>query len=392
MPDPSSRWPSYAVDFYSDDVVLDPHPHYRAIRDLGSAVWLPKNEIFAIGRYDDVRAALRADETLISGRGVAANTYMNNDRQVATLVSDGDLHVTYRRLVMKPIMAPEMKNLRAKIHATAETLVAELLERRSFDGMIDLAQVIPVSIVSHLVGLPENGRENMLKWAAATFDTLGSLNARGRAAIPSVQEAFRYTANLDRADVDKTGWAERLFQAADDGVIDASVVPGLLQDYIAPSLDTAIFAIGHMLHQLGRHPEQWQAIRADPKMIPNAINETLRYEAPIRAFTRYVTEDFDVGGTLVPKGSRVVVIYGSANRDERHFPDPDRFDIHRNASDHFGFGHGVHTCLGVHLARLELSTLLGVMAERVTTIEVGEPTCMLNNVLRGFTSLPVELH
>ena len=386
-----SDTPTYPIDFYSNEVVLDPHPHYRAIRELGPAVWLPKNELWAIGRYDDVRAALRADETLISGKGVAANTYMNNDRQVATLVSDGELHVTYRRLVMKPITAPEMKTLRARILATAETLVDELLERRTFDGMTDLAQVIPVSIVSHLVGLPENGRENMLKWAAATFDTLGSLNARGRAAIPAVQESFRYTTGLRREDVDPAGWATRLFQAADDGVIDASVVPGLLQDYIAPSLDTAIFAIGHMLHLLGRHPEQWQAIRADPKLIPNAINEALRCEAPIRAFTRYATEAFDVGGQVVPKDSRVVVIYASANRDDRHFPDPDRFDIFRNASDHFGFGHGVHTCLGVHLARLELSTLFAVLAERVESIEVGEPTYLLNNVLRGFTALPVTL-
>ena len=386
-----SDTPTYPIDFYSNEVVLDPHPHYRAIRELGPAVWLPKNELWAIGRYDDVRAALRADETLISGKGVAANTYMNNDRQVATLVSDGELHVTYRRLVMKPITAPEMKTLRARILATAETLVDELLERRTFDGMTDLAQVIPVSIVSHLVGLPENGRENMLKWAAATFDTLGSLNARGRAAIPAVQESFRYTTGLRREDVDPAGWATRLFQAADDGVIDASVVPGLLQDYIAPSLDTAIFAIGHMLHLLGRHPEQWQAIRADPKLIPSAINEALRCEAPIRAFTRYVTEAFEVGGQVVPKDSRVVVIYASANRDERHFPDPDRFDIFRNASDHFGFGHGVHTCLGVHLARLELSTLFAVLAERVESIEVGEPTYLLNNVLRGFTALPVTL-
>ncbi len=386
-----SDTPTYPIDFYSNEVVLDPHPHYRAIRELGPAVWLPKNELWAIGRYDDVRAALRADETLISGKGVAANTYMNNDRQVATLVSDGELHVTYRRLVMKPITAPEMKTLRARILATAETLVDELLERRTFDGMTDLAQVIPVSIVSHLVGLPENGRENMLKWAAATFDTLGSLNARGRAAIPAVQESFRYTTGLRREDVDPAGWATRLFQAADDGVIDASVVPGLLQDYIAPSLDTAIFAIGHMLHLLGRHPEQWQAIRADPKLIPNAINEALRCEAPIRAFTRYVSEAFEVGGQVVPKDSRVVVIYASANRDDRHFPDPDRFDIFRNASDHFGFGHGVHTCLGVHLARLELSTLFAVLAERVETIEVGEPTYLLNNVLRGFTALPVTL-
>lgn len=384
--------PSYPVDFYSDELVLDPHVHYRAIRDLGPAVYLPRNDLWAICRYQDVRSALRADEAFISGKGVSANQYMNNDRQVATLVSDGDRHLLYRKLVMRPITAPEMRGLRDRILETAESLIDELLQRRSFDGMTDLAQIIPVSIVSRLVGLPERGRENMLKWAAGTFDTLGSLNPRGRAGIPAVQESFRYAASLGKDDVDPAGWARRLFQAADDGVIDVSVVPGLLQDYIAPSLDTAIFAIGHMLYLLGNHPEQWQAIRADPRLVPSAINEALRYDAPLRSFTRYVTRDFDVGGQIVPQGSRVIVSFSSANRDERKYPDPDKFDIFRNASDHFGFGHGVHTCLGVHLARLELGTLFDVMARRVERIVVGEPTLLLNNILRGYTSLPVELY
>ena len=384
--------PSYDVDFYSPQLVADPHTHYRAIRDLGAAVWLPRNEMWAIGRYDDARAALRASDTLISGKGVANNRFMNNERQIATLVSDGELHRVYRGLVMKPIMASQAKLLRERIRSTAETLIDALLQRESFEGMTELAQVIPVSIVSHLVGLPESGRENMLKWAAATFDTLGSLNELARRAVPSVKESFAYTVNLKREDVAPDGWAARLFGAADAGVIEASAVPGLLQDYIAPSLDTAIFAIGHMLDLLGRHPEQWQAIRAEPKLITPAINEILRMEAPIRAFTRYVKEDYVVGDRTLPAGSRAVIMYGSANRDERHYPEPDRFDIHRKNNDHLAFGYGVHHCLGVHLAKVEMSCLLEVMAEKVQRMDVQPPVLMANNVLRGFQSIKVRLN
>ncbi|MEM6993417.1 MAG: cytochrome P450 [Myxococcota bacterium] len=384
--------PSYEVDFYASEVVADPHRHYKAIRDLGPAVWLPKNELYALGRYADAKAALKASTTLISGKGVSNNRFMNNERQVATLVSDGELHRLYRSLVMKPIIASEARALREEIRTTAETLIDDLLARGPCDGMTDLAQVIPVSIVSHLVGLPEEGRENMLKWAAATFDTLGSLNELARKAVPSVKESFAYTVGLKREDVRPGGWASRLFDAADEGILEPSAVPGLLQDYIAPSLDTAIFAIGHTLDLLGRHPEQWAEIRKEPKLITKTINEVLRMEAPIRAFTRYVNEDYEAGEVRLPKDSRVVIIYGSANRDERHYPDPDRFDIHRSNNDHLGFGYGVHHCLGVHLAKAEISSLLEVMAEKVERIEVGTPELMRNNVLRGFSHLPLTLH
>lgn len=382
--------PSYDIDFYAAEVIEDPYPHYREIRDRGAAVWLPQNSLWAVGRHEDVRAALRASDTLISGKGVANNRFMNNERQVATLVCDGARHRLFRSLVMKPITSAQVKSLRGRIVERAEEVVDRLVGSGPFEGMADFAQVIPLSIVSHLVGLPERGRENMLEWAAATFDTLGSLNELGRRGKPLVRESFAYAASLEREDVDPEGWAAMLFDAADQGTIKRSAVPGLLQDYVAPSLDTAIFAIGHMLHLLGRHPEQWQQIRADPKLIVSAVNEVLRYEAPIRAFTRYVTEDFTVGDRMLPKGSRALVIYASANRDERRYPDPDRFDIHRSNNDHLGFGYGVHHCLGVHLAKLEMSSLLEVMARRVEQIEVGEPELVANNVLRGFSRLPAE--
>ena len=211
-----------------------------------------------------------------------------------------------------------------------------------------------------------------------------------------MQESFNYTLGLTREDVVPGGWAAQLFDAADDGILDRKDIPGLLQDYIAPSLDTAIFSIGHMLHKLGRHPEQWAQIRADEKLIPGTVNEVVRIESPIRAFTRYAETDYVVGaGTdeerTLPAGSRVAVIYASANHDERHYDDPDAFDIHRKNTDHLGFGYGVHTCLGRHLAKLELTVLLEAMARKVERIEVGEPVYVRNNVLRGFESLPVQL-
>ncbi|MCH9682458.1 MAG: cytochrome P450 [Deltaproteobacteria bacterium] len=382
--------PSYDIDFYSRELIEDPYPHYRAIRDLGPVVHLPRHDLFAIGRFEDVRHALRADEVLISGRGVSANTFMNTATQVTTLVSDGERHRKFKRLAMKPITAGEMKLLRGRIQSVAEELIDRLVTKGRFEGMRDMAQFLPVTVVSHLVGLPEAGRENMLKWASAIFDALGSFNKRAQVAMPWVRESFAYAQSLGRADVVPDGWAARLFDAADEGIIKEEMICGLLQDYVGPSLDTTIFATGHLLYRLGNNPEQWQQIREDPSLIPGAVHEVLRIESPIRSFTRYVNEDFEVGGTVMPKGSRAVIIYASANHDERKFPNPERFDIHRKNADHVGFGYGVHRCMGVHLARLELRTLLEVMVERVKTIEVGEPTIAINNILRGFSELPVE--
>src|SRR6185436_4658368 len=115
-----------------------------------------------------------------------------------------------------------------------------------------------------------------------------------------------------------------------------------------------------------------------------AVNEVLRFEAPVRAFTRFATKPYRTDGVAIGEGERVLVLFGSANRDERRYADPDRFDVTRDARDHVGFGHGVHRCAGGHLAQLELEALLHALVARVRRIEVGEPEPLLSNVLRGY--------
>lgn len=232
----------------------------------------------------------------------------------------------------------------------------------------------------------------MLAWAAATFDALGVMNERGERAVPMVLELASYAASLDRSELDPDGWAVGLFRAADEGRIELDDIPGMLIDYVAPSLDTTILGTGHLLYQLGRHPGQWDLVRSDPALVPGAIHEALRLESPVRAFTRVAVEDYDVGRTVIPAGDRVLVLYASGNRDERRYPDPDRFDVTRDARDHLGFGHGVHRCAGSYLAELEMGSLLRAMAARVRRIEVGEPATALNNVLRGYRELPASFH
>jgi cytochrome P450 len=314
------------------------------------------------------------------------NDLVNSNVTRVTLTTDGDVHRRLRTALMKPMMPSALKELKAEIDKLADELVSRLLTRDAFDGIADFAQHLPLSVVSRLVGLPEPGRQRMLEWAAATFDALGAMNERGQRAVPLVLELAAYLGSLERNQLSSDGWAAALFAAADEGRIEPDDISGMLFDYVAPSLDTTVLGTGHLLFQLGRHPKQWDLVRQDPAFIPRAVDETLRLESPVRAFTRLAVEDYDVNGTVIPAGDRVLVMYAAANRDERRYPEPDRFDVTRDAKDHLGFGHGVHRCAGSYLAELEMESLLRAMAARVGRIEVGEPAVALNNVLRGYGS------
>lgn len=381
----------YDVDLYSDEVILDPYGHYREIRERGSAVWLPRNELWAIGRHADVRAALADNNLLISGKGVAANDKVNEIANNNILATDEPRHGELRKVIAEPVMPRGLAAVKDRIEAMAQQTVESLVSRDHFDGMRDLAQILPLSIVSDLLGLPEFGRRNMLRWAAASFDALGGANERRDAAFPTILELREFCNNGATRDAVKPGsWVAGLYDAADAGLIDPNLIPQFTRDYIAPSLDTTIFATGHLMYYLGRNPDQWQALRESPNLIANAINEAVRIESPIRGFTRFAVQDYHVDGALIPAGDRVLILYASANRDERRWKDPERFDVRRVLTDHVGFGHGVHQCMGMQLARLEMRAILQAMVERVDRIEVGEPTFEINNVLRGYRELPMR--
>jgi cytochrome P450 len=380
------------VDLFSDEAIRDPYPVYCAIRDCAPAVWLPEHGVWVLGRYQDVRAALRADESLVSGRGVSLNSLVNDQPGHNTLMSDGELHRKLRSTLMKPMMPRTLAEVRPRIEKLADALVEQLLAKESFDGIADFSRHLPLAVVSHLVGLPAEGRERMLEWAGATFNALGPMNERAQAAVPTMLGMFQYAASLERSRLQPDGWAARLFAAADAGAIDAADIPGLIIDYIGPSLDTTILGTGHLLYLLGAHPEQYDRLRGDPELVPAAVAEALRHGSPVKAFTRFALTHYEAGGVSLPEGDRVLILYGAANRDERHYADPDRFDVTRDARDHLAFGHGVHRCAGGHLAQLEMESLLRAVVARVRRIEIGEPHALMSNMLHGYESFRASFH
>ncbi len=387
----AAKSPSIDIDLFSDEAIADPYPLYEQIRNAGAVVWLKPYDMWAISRFEDVRAALRADSILLSGKGVAMNDALNNTGNTNSLVSDGDEHRRLRSALMRPMMPSAVRDIRERVQQLSDELVERLLALDSFDGMSDFSRYLPVSLISVLIGLPSDGRARMLEWAGAAFNALGPMNERAQAGLPGVMEAGRYVLDLDPADLPPQGWAAGLFRAADEGKIDLSEARKLVFDYIIPSLDTTILGAGHLLYQLGRNPRQFDKVKNDRSLIPAAVHEALRIGSPVRAFTRLTDADYAAGDVFVPAGDRVVILYAAANHDERRYALPGVFDIERDAKDHVAFGYGVHRCAGAHLAELEMQCLLDAVARKVTTIDVEDPTPFLSNMLAGFSSFRASI-
>jgi cytochrome P450 len=387
--------PSYPDDIFADEVLLDPHEHYRALRELGPVVWLEAHQMYVLPRYADVRAALGDDATFCSGQGVGLNDVVNGmGAGGTTLMTDGQLHDHLRGVIGAGLTPRALRPMRATIERLAAGRVAHLVELGRFDAVADLARALPLTVVPDLVGWPAGGRDHLLEWAAASFDMLGPLNARAAQAGPKVQAMFEFAAQTAATgDLLPGSIGAAVIDAARRGELAPAQVPPLIVDYIAPSLDTTISAIGSAVWLLATHPGQWAALKADPSLVPNAFNETVRLESPIRAFSRVTTTRASIDGYEIDAGARVIILYASANRDERHFDRPGEFDITRpNAAGHVGFGYGVHGCAGQGLARLEAHAVLTALITQVDAIELGDPVRGLNNLICAWASLPVTVH
>jgi cytochrome P450 len=348
--------------------------------------------MFALTRHASVRHALRDWSTFASAYGVMMNDPMNQVLRGNTLCSDGVDHDALRRVVIRPLRPQALTGLTEEISREADQLVERVVEQGSFDAATDLAQHLPLTIVSKLVGLPEEGRERLLVWGSALFNCIGPLNERTASAFPVLREMVEYAkSQAVRGKLKPGSWGEALHDAADRGEVPREAVPVMMIDYMGPSLDTTIFAITSAVWLFARHPDQWEMVRENPKLIPSAVNEVLRMEAPIQDFSRYTVRDYDMDGVTIPADSRAIVFYGAANRDEREYPDPDRFDVRRNPTNHMAFGTGPHVCVGLHLARLEMTALFTALARRVRRFEPGDTERALHNVLRGFTKLQVTV-
>jgi cytochrome P450 len=310
-----------------------------------------------------------------------------------TLSSDGSDHSRRRKLVAHRMLPRALGAIRDSVDEQAARIVDAALAKGEIDGVSDLACALPLAVVPDLVGWPRDQRDDLLAWAGATFDILGPLNRQWMKSSPSSVQMLRFARRVVRQrSVIDGSLGHDVLTAADDGKLLHRECPPLMVDYVAPSLDTTISAISSALQLFAVFPEQWETVKGNRDLIPNAVNEVIRYESPVRAFSRKAVRQSTIGNVTIPAGSRVLVIYASANRDEREWDQPDVFDVRRDATRQLGFGHGAHACAGQGLARMETEAMLRALAERVDRIELtSPPTWVINNIIRRHERLPLKL-
>lgn len=390
--EPRERAPVSDYDLFAPDALLKPYPGYEMLQDLGAAVWLTKANTWAISRYDDVRHVLKSPNLFLSGYGTGLNDASNSVLRGTTQSSDGDLHRRFRRTVQTPLMPAPLRELKPSFEQAAQELVSHLPDGVPFDAMNGLAHILPLSIVSNLVGLPDEGRDKLLPWGAAAFEVMGPPGRRQAAALGPLQELVAYAMSVDDPTLLRPGsWGQSLYTWAEKTGIPRDKILSMILDYSVPSLDTTISATATLLYLLGKYPEQWELLRSNPSLIARAIDEAIRLESPIRCFSRVAAEDTQIDSVEIRAGERVLVLYGAANRDPRRWPDPHWFDIQRNNQAQMGFGHGEHQCVGMPLARMEITAIMESMIQQIRTIKVVNHSFAQNQLLRGLETLELEV-
>ena len=346
--------------------------------------------VFMVHRYDDIVQVLRDHETFSSG--IVVNIFGDVFGKRVMLGMDEPDHRRYRSLVSSAFLQRALARRQDELVArVANELIDRFAERGRAELVREFTFPYPTQIIAGLLGLPRADHPQFQRWSISLLSFTVN-RERGIAASTALKEYFApilaARRNEPRDDLIST-----LAQAEIDGEhLSDEEIYSFLRLLLPAGVETTYRSTGSLLFGLLSNPEQLDAVRSDRSLIPQAIEEAVRWEAPLLVITRVATRDTELAGVPIPAGSAVMPMLGSANRDEDRYPDPDRFDIFRTPKPHISFGHGVHVCLGMHLARLEMRVALELLLDRLPNLRLdpeGEDPHIRGQVFRSPTSLPV---
>ncbi|MEH0449668.1 cytochrome P450 [Streptomyces sp. B21-102] len=387
------------ADPFAAEHLASPEPLHRTLREAGPVVHLSRYDVYAIARYREVRAALVDWQHFQSGAGVGlANFNHEKPWRPPSLLLEADppQHDAPRSVLREILAPPALCRLRERWQEVADDLVDTVLAQQgdTFDAFTALAAAFPLRVFPDAVGLPPDGREHLLPYGNLAFNAFGPRNDLVAADGHRMAELSAWVNGRCRREVlDEHGFGARIWAAADRGDLTHEQAPLVVRSLLTAGVDTTVHGIAAVLYAFATHPDQWQQLRERPELARAAFDEAVRWQSPVQTFFRTATADVDVAGAVVPKGTKILMFLGSANRDPGRWDNPDRFDLTRDPSGHVGFGMGIHQCIGQHVARLEAEALLSALARRVERIDItGEPERHLNNTLRSWASLPVHVH
>jgi 4-methoxybenzoate monooxygenase (O-demethylating) len=303
------------------------------------------------------------------------------------------LHTRTRGLMNQIISPMALKALKETWSAHADELADHVAGMERFDAVAELGEAYPMRVFPDTIGLPIEGREHLLPFAAVVFNAFGPRNAIFQRGNAEAADSIAWVAEAcKRRSLSPGGWGMAVYEAADRGECTEAEAELLVRSLLSAGVDTTVNGISHAVLALATHPESWDKLRDDPSLARKAFEESLRWDSTAQTFFRTTTRDVEVGDVTIPEGSKVLLFLGAANRDPRRWDDPDRYDIDRSPGGHVGFGHGIHLCLGHMVAKMEGELLLQSLARRLKSIRItGAPERRLNNTLHAISRLPVEV-
>lgn len=395
--DPPAGAVAVEIDPFSIEFFSDPYPAHAVMRDAGRVIWLPRHNVAASARYEEVRQALADYKTFSSARGVGLADFELHGRfRLPSLILEADppIHTRSRSVLMKALSPAVMRSLRERFAAVADEMVADLVSKREFDGCVDLAEAFPLRVFPDAIGMRPENRHHLLPYGDMVFNSFGPDNELFRASAVRAREVFPWVeAEALRENLRPDGFGMILYQCADAGEVSHDEAHKLVRAILTAGVDTTVNGIGAALFSLARYPRQWDKLRADPARLSKAaFEEAIRFESPVQTFFRTTTRSTELGGVTLQEGRKILLFLGAANRDPRHWDSPNEYDIERRVIGHVGFGAGIHVCVGQLLARLEGELVLQALARQACRIELtGEPVRRFNNTLRGLKQLPLRV-
>lgn len=363
---------SFAFDPYDARLFDDPQPAFRRLRDELPAYHNAERGFWVLSRFEDVWQALRDPGTFSSARGITILDEHNAAAPPMILTMDPPRHGVLRTKVNRGFTPRRIAGLESWIRDEATALLDHLEARGEGDLVTDFATPLPTAVFAELLGIPESEREAFRRWSEATcaMSPDPAAMAAGKQAIAELTSLFgelaehrrrRPADDLISALVAATAPGDAASAALDgsegaatsEEPMSESELTGFCVLLLVAGLETTASLIATGALRLAQHPDQRARLVRDPRAIPNAVEEMVRYDSPIPGNARTLTRDIERHGRMMPAGDKVLLLYAAANRDEREFPDGDRFDVGRAIDRHVAFGNGIHFCLGASLARLE---------------------------------------
>jgi cytochrome P450 len=403
-PSPIISGEPVVFDPYSEDFFYSPYETYRRMRDESPVYFSEKYDFWALTRYDDVADAIKDFESYSSVKGITLDMVKSSDLkmppQKLIIMMDPPEHERMRKLVNRVFTPRAIASLEPMVRDTVNSVVKQL-DPSSFDAVADFSALFPVEIITAMLGVPAEDRQQLRLWLDKGLEReQGAMGPSAEGVEAMLQSgAYYYELIQQRRAKPQDDMISGLIEAqvVEDGEVrrlDDIEIAGFASMLGGAGAETVTKLVGNAVVVFADNPDQWQKLQHDRSKVPAAFEELLRYEGPSQYQVRCTTRDVTVRGTTIPAASAVLLINGSASRDERAFPDPDRFDIDRKRKIGYNlnFGYGIHSCLGAALARMEGRIALEALLDLIPRYHVdrtGLKRVHMTNVC-GWSNVPVR--